>query len=57
MKGSLELARFYADHDRKLPEALAMAEAEYKATPNVFAADTLAWCYYKNGRYDGGEDG
>jgi tetratricopeptide (TPR) repeat protein len=51
VKGSLDLARFYADHDRKLPEALAIAEAEYKATPNVFAADVLAWAYYKNGRY------
>ncbi len=51
VRGSLDLARFYADHDRKLPEALAMAETEYKTRPNVFAADVLAWCYYKNGRY------
>lgn len=51
VKGSLDLARFYADHDRKLPEALTIAEREYKTGPNVFAADTLAWSYYKNGRY------
>jgi tetratricopeptide (TPR) repeat protein len=51
VRGSLELARFYTDHDRKLPDALTIAEAEYKATPNVFAADVLAWAYYKNGRF------
>jgi tetratricopeptide (TPR) repeat protein len=49
--GGIELARFYADHDRHLREALAMAEADYKAHPDVFGADTLAWCYFKNRRY------
>jgi tetratricopeptide (TPR) repeat protein len=48
--GGMELARFYADHDRHLREALAMAEADFKAHPDVFGADTLAWCYFKNGR-------
>jgi tetratricopeptide (TPR) repeat protein len=52
VRGTLELARFYADHDRNLSEALAIAEDEYEQRPNLFAADTLAWCYYKNGRYD-----
>ena len=52
VQGSLELARFYADHDQRLPEALSIAEAEHKARPNVLAADTLAWCYYKLGRYE-----
>jgi tetratricopeptide (TPR) repeat protein len=51
VKGDLELARFYVDHDRNLPEALRIAEAEYKLRPNVVAADTLSWCYYKNERY------
>jgi tetratricopeptide (TPR) repeat protein len=51
VKGSLELARFYADHDQNLAEAVTIAEEEYKAYPNVVAADTLAWCYYKRGRY------
>jgi len=50
VRGDMLLARFYADHDRNLPEALKMAEAEYATRKNVFAADTLAWCYYKNGR-------
>lgn len=50
--GHLELARFYCDHDRELPAALHMAEHEYAHAPSVFAADTLAWCAFKNGRLD-----
>ncbi len=42
------MARFYADHDRNLIEALRMAE-EHKLTKNVHEADTLAWVYFKNG--------
>ena len=49
--GDLSLARFLADLDRRLPEALSIAQEEYRRRPNVFAADTLAWAYYKNGRY------
>jgi tetratricopeptide (TPR) repeat protein len=50
VKGSVELARFYADHDQKLAEAVSIAEDEYEMRPNIGAADTLAWCYYKAGR-------
>jgi tetratricopeptide (TPR) repeat protein len=50
VRGDLSLAQFYADHDRRLPDALSIAEREYAQRPNVFAADTLAWCQYKNGR-------
>ena len=42
------MAQFYVDHDRNLVEALRLAE-ERKTTRNVFEADILAWCYYKNG--------
>lgn len=49
--GNAQLARFYADHDRSLTEALEEAEAAYRTYKNVFTMDTLAWCYYKNGRY------
>jgi tetratricopeptide (TPR) repeat protein len=49
--GNIQMAQFYADHDRHLPEALQEAEAVYKTRQNIFVADTLAWCYYKNGRY------
>ena len=37
-----EIARFFADHDRDLPEAVHRG-AEFKRRPNVFVADTLAW--------------
>jgi len=48
--GDLQMAQFLADHDRSLDEALHLAETEYKTRPTVYGADTLAWCYYKNGR-------
>jgi len=51
-KPDIQRARFYADHDRNLPEALKEAEAVYAQRKNVFVSDTLAWCYYKNGRYE-----
>ena len=51
----LSLALFYADHDRNLDRALVMAQAAYDASPNVYAADALAWALYKNGRYDEAE--
>ena len=44
----MQMARFYADHDRNLVDALKMAE-EHKLTHNVIEADTLAWVYFKNG--------
>lgn len=46
----MQMAQFYADHDRDLVEALRLAE-EHKLSKNVFEADTLAWCYYKNGQF------
>jgi tetratricopeptide (TPR) repeat protein len=48
--GDLQMAQFLADHDKDLAEALRLAETEYKTRPTVYGADTLAWCYYKNGR-------
>jgi tetratricopeptide (TPR) repeat protein len=48
--GDLQMAQFLADHDKDLEEALRLAETEYKTRPTVYGADTLAWCYYKNGR-------
>ncbi len=44
----MQMARFLADHDRNLVEALRLAE-QHKLTRNVLEADTLAWVYYKNG--------
>lgn len=42
------MAKFLADNNRNLVEALRMVE-EHKLTKNVQEADTLAWVYYKNG--------
>lgn len=44
----MQMAKFYADHDRKLIEALRLAE-QHKLTRNVQEADVLAWVYFKNG--------
>lgn len=44
----MQMARFYADHDRNLVEALRMAE-QSKLTLNVLQADTVAWVYFKHG--------
>jgi tetratricopeptide (TPR) repeat protein len=52
VKGDMLTAKFYADHDMNLPEALKMAEAEYETRKNVYQADVLAWCYFKNGRLE-----
>jgi len=46
-----QLALFYADHDRKLNEAITLAEAELQRRHDIYTYDTLAWVYDKNGRY------
>jgi tetratricopeptide (TPR) repeat protein len=48
--GDLQMAKYLADHDKDLDQALQMAQAEYKTRPTVYGADILAWCYYKTGR-------
>ena len=52
----LQIANFYTDHDRNLPEALTMAQAAYAAAPNVYAADALAWARYKNGQLQAADE-
>jgi tetratricopeptide (TPR) repeat protein len=47
-----ELALFYADHDRKLPEAVERARKDLEVRQDVYAHDTLAWALCKNGRYE-----
>ena len=42
------MAKFYADHDRNLVEALRLGE-QRKLTRNVLEADILAWVYFKSG--------
>ncbi len=45
-----ELAYFYADHDVKLPESLALAERELEVRRDIYASDLLAWALLKNDR-------
>jgi tetratricopeptide (TPR) repeat protein len=45
-----QIALFYADHDRKLDEAVTLAEAELARRHDIYTYDTLAWVYYKKGR-------
>ena len=49
MRGDSQIARFYADQNKNLPEALAMTQEEFKTRKNVVVTDDLAWCEYKNG--------
>jgi tetratricopeptide (TPR) repeat protein len=44
------LARFLAEHDRKVPEAVSIAEAAEHSRHDIFTEDALAWAYFKAGR-------
>src|SRR5262245_56977503 len=46
------LALFLADHDRKLDEAVKIAEAVAATRQDIFTEDALAWAYFKVGRLD-----
>ncbi|MBN9522225.1 tetratricopeptide repeat protein [bacterium] len=48
--GSRDLVLYYCDHDKKLPRALELAEAEAKARRDVYTCDSLAWALLRNGR-------
>ncbi len=43
------LALSWADRDVKLDQALAIATSEYSTRKDIYTADILAWCLYKNG--------
>jgi tetratricopeptide (TPR) repeat protein len=44
------LARFLATHDRKLDEAVSIAERAASERNDIFTDDALAWAYFKAGR-------
>jgi len=44
------LARFLAEHDRSLEEAVRLAESAAVDRHDIFTDDALAWAYYKAGR-------
>ena len=46
-----QLAMFWADHDTRLDDALAVARSERAARSDIYTADLLAWCLYKKGQY------
>ena len=46
------LALFLAERDRKLAEAVAIAQAVSATRDDIFTQDALAWAYYKVGRID-----
>jgi tetratricopeptide (TPR) repeat protein len=45
-----ELALFYADHDRNLPQALTLARKEFEVRHDVYTSDAVAWALLKNGQ-------
>jgi tetratricopeptide (TPR) repeat protein len=51
-----DLAIFYADHDIKLDEALALARKEFEVRHDIYTWDALAWALYKNGKYQDASD-
>ena len=51
-----DLALFYADHDIKLDEALALAHKEFEVRHDIYTWDALAWALYKNGQYQEAND-
>jgi tetratricopeptide (TPR) repeat protein len=44
------LARYLAEHDLKLQEAVDLAEGVAADRHDIFTEDALAWCYLKSGR-------
>jgi tetratricopeptide (TPR) repeat protein len=44
------LARFLAEHDRHLDEAVTLAEGAAADRRDIFTEDSLAWAYFKAGR-------
>jgi tetratricopeptide (TPR) repeat protein len=46
------LALHLADHDRKLSDAVTIAEAVAAKRHDIFTDDALAWAYYKTGRFN-----
>ncbi|MEP6911289.1 MAG: hypothetical protein ABI923_00960 [bacterium] len=49
---SRQLAFFWANHDQRLDDALAIAQRERQSRSDIYTSDVLAWCLYKKGRLD-----
>ncbi|MCA1603430.1 MAG: tetratricopeptide repeat protein [Acidobacteria bacterium] len=48
---SRQVAHFWADHDRRLDEALNIAKRERGVRADIYTCDTLAWCLFKKGEF------
>ena len=46
------LARFLAEHGRRLDEAIAIGEQARIDRNDIFTADALAWAYFQTGQID-----
>jgi tetratricopeptide (TPR) repeat protein len=46
------MALYFANHNIRLDEALAYAEAELTTRQDIYAYDTLGWVLYRLGRYE-----
>jgi tetratricopeptide (TPR) repeat protein len=46
------LAMLWADHDMNLAKALEIAESEFSRQKDIYTADLLSWCLYKNGKFE-----
>jgi tetratricopeptide (TPR) repeat protein len=46
------LARFLAEHGRRLDEAIAIGEKARITRNDIFTADALAWAYFQTGRIE-----
>jgi tetratricopeptide (TPR) repeat protein len=47
-----DLALFYADHDIKLDQSLALARKELEVRRDIYTWDVLGWSLFKNGKYE-----
>ncbi|HEX8765447.1 MAG TPA: tetratricopeptide repeat protein [Candidatus Acidoferrum sp.] len=47
-----DLALFYADHDMKLHESLALARKELEVRRDIYTWDVLAWSLFKNDKLE-----
>lgn len=49
----MQMALFFADHDKSIDDAVRQAMAVHEAQPDsIYAADAVAWALYKAGRSD-----
>jgi tetratricopeptide (TPR) repeat protein len=52
-----DLALFYADHELKLQESLALAQKELEVRRDIYTWDVLAWSMFKNDKLQGAAEG